>query len=145
MNIHRQPLVYAASLAAAFLFGLLIQIPMRDEAKADAGMDRAQTIILGLNKMQGCAGWFLLKDLRDTKTMDHDLTKARRQIEEADHTYARLRGRPDSKFMETVLVKLAKTEQTRLQLEQDLQDTFDQLRSSIKETLITDEERKKKH
>jgi hypothetical protein len=100
--------------------------------------DRAQTIIVNLNKSEGCAGWFVLQDIKQAKIMDHDLLRAHHQVEEADRTFAKLRGRPDDKFLTPVIIKLEKAEQSRAQLEEDLHDAFDQLRTSIQDVLVTD-------
>jgi len=106
--------------------------------------DRAQTIIVNLNKMQGCAGWWLLQDIKSAQTMTHDLGKAHFQLQEADHTYAKLRGHPDDKFLTVVLMKVEKCQQDRAQLEEDLHDTFDQLRTTIKDVLLADDDLRKK-
>lgn len=107
--------------------------------------DRAQNIIANLNKVQGCAGWYLLQDIRKAQDMDHDLGKAHFQIEEADKTYARLRGHRDDRYLQALSLKVEKVQQDRKQLEEDLHEAFDQLRTSIKDVLITDPERQKKH
>jgi hypothetical protein len=135
------PGFFLVSLAVATVAVATHKTPATaDEQK----MDRAQTIIVNLNKMQGCAGWFLLQDIKQAKLMDHDLTRAHRQIEEADHTYAKLRGRPDDKFLTPVMVKLEKAEQERARLEEDLHETFDQLRTSIQDVIVQDEPKAKK-
>jgi hypothetical protein len=92
-----------------------------------------------LNKMEGCAGWWLLQDIKDAQKMTHDLGKAHFQLQEADHSYAKLRGHPDDKFLTPVMVKLEKCQQSRAQLEEDLHDTFDQLRTTIKDVLLADD------
>src|ERR1700733_15398610 len=91
-------------LCALTLAVLCILITARRNAGAaeEEKFDRAQNVIVNLNKMQGSAGWWLLQDIRKMQTMDHDLGKARFQIEEADKLYAKLRGRPDDRYLGTV-------------------------------------------
>jgi hypothetical protein len=104
--------------------------------------DRAENIIINLNKAQGCAGWWILQDIHKVQEMDHDLGKAHFQVEEADKTYAKLRGRKDDKFLSLVTLKIEKVEQDRRILEEDLHDAFDQLRTTIKDVIMTDPELK---
>lgn len=106
-------------------------------------LDRGQNIIVNLNKVQGCAGWYLLQDIRKVQEMDHDLGKAHFQITEADKTYARLRGNRDDRYLQALTAKVEKVQQDRKQLEDDLHDAFDQLRTSIKDVMMMDPERKK--
>ena len=108
-------------------------------AAEEQKFDRAQTLIVNLNKMEGCAGWWLLQDIKDAQKMTHDLGKAHFQLQEADRSYAKLRGHPDDKFLTPVMIKLEKCQQTRAQLEEDLHDTFDQLRTTIKDVLLADD------
>lgn len=106
--------------------------------------DRAQNIIANLNKEKGCAGWWLLQDIRKAQEMDHDLGKAHLQIEEADRIYSRERGQRDERYLSALLLKVEKVQQDRRQLELDLHDAFDTMRASIKDVLILDPERKAK-
>src|SRR4051812_314801 len=50
-------------------------------------MDRAQTLVYNLNRVAGSTGFYLLQDIRNLDTMDHDLTKALRQVQEVDKTF----------------------------------------------------------
>jgi hypothetical protein len=122
----------------------VVMLTRTSRAEDQPKFDRAQTIIVNLNKMEGCAGWWLLQDIKESQKMTHDLGKAHFQLQEADRTYAKLRGHPDDKFLTAVQVKLEKCQQDRNQLEDDLHETWDQLRTSIKEILLADEDLKKK-
>lgn len=115
-----------------------------EKPASEPKMDHAATVIWNLNHMETSAGWYVLKSLKTAKVMDHDLLKAFHQIDEADKTYARLRGRADEKYLQEALLKLERAQQARALLETDLREAFDQLNDSIKEVLITDEERRKK-
>jgi nitrogen regulatory protein PII-like uncharacterized protein len=129
-------------LAAALL------ITASSVARADkpgepfAQLDRAQTLVMNLNKVAGSTGFYLLQDIRNIKGMDHDLTKALRQAEEVDKTYGKLRGRPDEKHLQAVTIKIEKALQSRALFEEDLKDAYSQLKVSIQETMVTDEARK---
>jgi hypothetical protein len=115
---------------------------IKQEAVPGENFDRAQTLIVNLNRVQGSSGWYLLEGLKCCKTMDHDLLKALRQVQEVDKTFARLRGRPDSKHLDTTEIKLEKAIQSNQQLTSDLLDAYDELKAQIKETLVTDEKLK---
>jgi len=106
--------------------------------------DRAQNLVINLNTQVGSSGFYLLKCLSDVKTIDHDLGKAGFQVEQVDKTYAKLRGRPDDRYLSAVNIKIQKAIETRRQLEMDIRDAYEQLKDSIQDTIITDEERKKK-
>lgn len=132
--------MFTVALAACATVSLTHRSGAEDQPK----FDRAQTIIVNLNKMEGCAGWWLLQDIKDSQKMMHDLGKAHFQLQEADRSYAKLRGHPDDKFLTTVQMKVEKCQQDRAQLEEDLHDAFDQLRTTIKDVLLADDDLKKK-
>ncbi len=134
-----------------FVFGLIgasimTALPdaksIKQEAVPNEHFDRAQTLIVNLNRVQGSSGWYLLEGLKCCKTMDHDLLKALRQVQEVDKTFGKLRGRPDSKHLDTTEIKLEKAIQSNQQLTSDLLDAYDDLKAQIKETLVTDEKLK---
>jgi len=108
-------------------------------AATDPNFDRAQKLVLNLNKVAGSSGFYLLKSMREIDVADHDLTKALRQVEEVEKTYARLRGRPDDKFLETTQIKIQKAMQSRNQYEEDLRDAYSQLKADIQHTLLMDQ------
>jgi hypothetical protein len=136
---------YFSMFTVALTACALVTLTRTSSAEDQPKFDRAQTIIVNLNKMEGCAGWWLLQDIKDAQKMTHDLGKAHFQLQEADRTYAKLRGHPDDKFLTTVQMKVEKCQQDRAQLEEDLHDAFDQLRTTIKDVLLADDDLKKKN
>jgi hypothetical protein len=58
------------------------------DASSSEGFDRAQTLVINLNKKAGSSGFYLLEGLRFVDTMDHDLLKSLRQVQEVERTYA---------------------------------------------------------
>jgi hypothetical protein len=111
---------------------------IKQDAVPNENFDRAQTLIVNLNRVQGSSGWYMLEGLKCCKTMDHDLLKALRQVEEVDKTFGKLRGRPDTKHLDTTAVKIEKAIQSNQQLTSDLLDSYDELKAQIKDTLVTD-------
>lgn len=107
-------------------------------------MDRAQTLVYNLNRVAGSTGFYLLQDIRNVDTMDHDLTKALRQVQEVDKTFGRLRGNPDKRNLEAVSIKIEKALNSRAIFEEDLKDAYTTLKSSIQETLVNDAPAKSK-
>ncbi len=104
-----------------------------------AQLDRAQSLVMNLNRVAGSTGFYLLQDIRMIKGMDHDLTKALNQAREVDKTYGRLRGKSDERHLEAVCIKIEKALNARALLEEDLKDAYSQLKSSIQETMVSDE------
>lgn len=100
--------------------------------------DRAQTLVYNLNHVANSTGFYLLQDIRGIDTMDHDLTKALRQVQEVDKTFNRLRGNPDKRNLEAVTIKIEKALNSRAIFEEDLKDAYLTLKSSIEETLVSD-------
>src|SRR5271156_4960381 len=93
----------AVTLGNPSAFSLKDDLPLSGE-----GFDRAQTLVVNLNKRAGSSGYYLLEGLRFVDTMDHDLLKSLRQVQEVEKTYAKLRGKPDNKYMETTQLKIEK-------------------------------------
>lgn len=108
-------------------------------ARSGENFDRAQTLLINLNKVQGSSGYYLLEGLRFSETMDHDLLKALRQVQEVDKKYGSLRNRPDSRHLEETAIKIDRAIQANSQLNSDLRDAYTELKAQIKETVAIDE------
>lgn len=108
-------------------------------AHSGESFDRAQTLLINLNKVQGSSGYYLLEGLRFSETMDHDLLKALRQVQEVDKKYGSLRNRPDSRHLEETAIKIDRAIQANSQLNSDLRDAYTELKAQIKETVAIDE------
>src|SRR5271163_1992705 len=107
----------AVTLGNPSAFSLKDDLPLSGE-----GFDRAQTLVVNLNKRAGSSGYYLLEGLRYVETMDHDLLKALRQVQAVDKTFAKLRGRPDDKHFEVTELKIEKAIASNTQLREDLRD-----------------------
>lgn len=147
MQIRSSFFATAGSLSLILLF-LNVQ-PSSSIFKAKAStdkdnFDRAQNLVINLNRVEGSSGWYLLEGMRFCRDMDHHLTKAMRQVQEVDSTYARLRGRPDNKYLDTTAIKIDRAIQANQQLNADLKDAFAELKAQIQETIVLDPGSKKK-
>jgi hypothetical protein len=100
--------------------------------------DRNQTMLINLQTAPESAGYYILHSYGNTKQMSHDLDRALNQISAVDQSYAKSRNRPDDRYLQAVSLKITAAKQTAAQLEDQLSDAFAQLKSSIKETLVTD-------
>jgi hypothetical protein len=100
--------------------------------------DRNQTMLINLQTAPMSAGYYILHSYGNAKQMSHDLDRAVNQIEAVDQSYAKSRHRPDDRYLQSVCLKITAAKQTAAQLEDQLSDAFAQLKSSIKETLVTD-------
>ena len=114
------------------------------ETDATAGFDRAQTLVINLNKKVGSSGFYMLEGLRFVETMDHDLLKSLRQVQEVERTYAKLRGKPDNRYFELTEVKIEKAISSNTALRDDLRDAYSQLKAQIKDTIVMDDLTNKK-
>jgi hypothetical protein len=130
--------VLSLVLAGFFLVNPLAQSAKPSQAPSES-FDRAQTLLINLNKVQGSSGYYLLEGLRFTETMDHDLLKALRQVQEVDKKYGSLRNRPDSRHLEETAIKIDRAIQANTQSISDLKDAYTELKAQIKETLALDE------
>ena len=140
--MQKQVLPVAVILACCLAF---IGKPDAMSESADTpGFDRAQTLVVNLNKKVGSSGYYLLEGLRFVDTMDHDLLKSLRQVQEVEKTYAKLRGKPDNRYFELTEVKIEKAISSNTALRDDIRDAYSQLKAQIKDTLVMDEVSAKK-
>jgi hypothetical protein len=100
--------------------------------------DRNQTMLINLQTAPMSAGYYILHSYGNTKQMGHDLDRAINQIMAVDQSYAKSRNRPDDRYLQSVCLKITLAKQTAAQLEDQLSDAFTDLKSSIKQTLVTD-------
>ncbi len=129
----------AVLLACTVIFSGKPDAMSKQDAPADSGFDRAQTLIINLNKKPESSGFFLLEGLRFADTMDHDILKALRQVQAVEKKYAALRGKPDSRYFELTEIKIEKAIASNDALRADLRDAYSQLKAQIKDTLVMDE------
>ena len=80
---------------------------------------------------------YLLEAMRLSKEMDKDLRKALYQVREVDKSYAKSRGKPDSRFLEPAAIKIAQCQDRSDQLAKELKDSFLELKDSINQTLVS--------
>jgi len=130
--------VLSLVLAGFFLTKPLAQSAKPSQAPGES-FDRAQTLLINLNKVQGSSGYYLLEGLRFSETMDHNLLKALRQVQEVDKKYGSLRNSPDSRHLQETAIKIDRAIQANTQLNSDLRDAYSELKAQIKETLAVDE------
>jgi hypothetical protein len=106
--------------------------------KPNGELERSQALLFSLQKAPMSAGFYILHSLRTAEETGKDLDKALKQIEAADATYAKARNRPNQRYLSTTSLKLTLARQTAAQLRDQLEDSWDELKNSIKQTLVTD-------
>jgi hypothetical protein len=126
-------------LPAAAILALLVGTPIPGNAASStqSHFDREQMMILNCNRGPGSSGWLIVEALKQSRAAIKELDKSRRQLEQVDAAYAKYRGKPDSRYMETSVQKIKAAEETALQLESQLKDAYEDLKGSIQQTLIT--------
>lgn len=111
----------------------------RHDQRPDAlKLDRAQMMVFGLNRGPESAGFYVLKSLKETQSMVRVLDKAARQVEQADAFYAKSRGHADDRFLSSTQQQLSKAQKTAEQLHNELSAAYDDLKASIRQTLVRD-------
>jgi|SRR5271155_2654456 len=101
-------------------------------------LERSQTMLMNLKSAPRSAGFFILHSVRTSDEMSRDLDKALKQIQAVDASYAKSRNRPDDRYLAATCLKLTAAKQTAIQLHDQLEDTWDELKDSIKQTLVAD-------
>ena len=101
--------------------------------------DRAQFMIMNLNRGKDSTGFYLQESLRTSRLMVRDLEKAQRQLEQADKSFAKSRGRPDDKYLSTAGARIAAAKAAAHELEKQLDGASDELKSSIHQVLLMEQ------
>jgi hypothetical protein len=125
------------------LAALTTLAPSAQSQKVVAGQpnveqERSQALLMNLKSGPRSAGFFILHSIRESDEMSRDLDKALKQIEAVDATYAKARTRPDDRYLSSTCLRLTAARQTADQLKSQLEDTWDELKGSIKQTLVSD-------
>ena len=110
-----------------------------EEAFSKEKLNRSQIMLLNLKTAPLSAGYYIVTSYRTSKSISQDLEKAFNQVTEVDKAYAKYRHRPDDRFMQSACLKITLARQTAQELQDQLQDSFAELKSNIEETLISDE------
>ncbi len=131
------------SKAATLLFGAICSVaclfnPPHDAAAGEK-LNRNQIMLLNLKTAPLSAGYYIVHSHQSSKEIVQYLDNALNQIVAVDKTYAKYRKRPDDRFLQTACLKITLAKQTAQELEQQLQDAFAELKVSIDDTIITDE------
>lgn len=132
--------IIALSVLAGFgpglAFGLSLLPTFAQETFLGQKFTREENLLLNLRTGQGSAGYFLLEALSKSKELTHDLERAMSRIEAVEKTYAKSKGRPDDKYMASTELKLTQARQRSEELTGYISDTFQDMKKTIKETLI---------
>lgn len=127
-------------VSSCFLFIAYFCLPNHSgQAVSKDKLNRNQVMLLNLKSAPMSAGYFLINSYHTSKSMSQDLERSLNQIEAVDKAYAKYRHRPDDRFMQRACLKITLARQTAQDLEQQVKDAFAELKSSIEEALITDE------
>lgn len=99
-------------------------------------LKREETMVLNLGKGPKSARFYLLQSLSSVREMDKNLYRAMRQVEQVDANYAKARNRRDDLTMQSTVARIKKAQETLGQLEQELEQANNELKSDIQNTLI---------
>ena len=129
----------AVALCLALL-GILACIPNQAQhVDAEEKLNRSQTMLLNLKTAPESSGYYIVQSYRTSKEITSNLEKALSQLAAVDQSYAKYRGRPDDRFLQAASLKVTLAKQTAQELQMQLQDAFAELKSSVEQALITEE------
>lgn len=125
-------LMVAAPLALILSPGEARKVP---QPPAAASFDREQFMMINLTRGPNSTGFYLLKSLRHSKEMVKDLDKALRQLQQVERAYTMSRGRPDDRPLASAAEHVQEAHQSAAQLELKLRDAYQDLKTSVQQTL----------
>lgn len=99
-------------------------------------MNRAEKMLMNLRVGQGSATFYLLEAVRQSKEVEKNLRKALFQIKEVDKAYAKSKGKPDSKYLEAVTVKLNSCQEKSADVSRTIEDSVGDLKEQINDALL---------
>lgn len=97
--------------------------------------DREQLMMMNLTRGHGSTGFYVVQSLRYSKDMVRDLEKAINQLDQVEKAYTRSRGRPDDHPLLTSAEKIKQAQAHAGQLEHELREAYQDLKSSVTQTL----------
>jgi hypothetical protein len=116
--------------------GICLAAPLAGHAGSGPSPDRAEKMVLNLRVGKGSTGFYVLEAARLSREVETDIRKALFQLREVDKAYAKSRGRPDDKFLERASVKLQQCQDKAKALTEELEDSSQVLKDTIKDTLV---------
>lgn len=129
------------SLRTKVLVGLLPLLagffaPLHPAQGEPDKMNRAEKMLMNLRVGQGSATFYLLEAVRQSKEVEKNLRKALFQIKEVDKAYAKSKGKPDSKYLEAVTVKLNSCQEKSADVSRTIEDSVGDLKEQINDALL---------
>lgn len=107
-----------------------------EELPFDRKFTREELLLLNLGHGQGSAGFFLLEALKQSKETTHNLQRAMSQMRQVESTYAKSKGKPDDKYLQTAELKLTQARQRSEDLSENISEGFRDMKRSVKDTLL---------
>jgi hypothetical protein len=129
----------AVALCLAIL-GTFICLPDKAQVEAEEKLNRSQTMLLNLKTAPESSGYYIVQAHRISKEIIVSLEKALSQLAAVDQSYAKYRKRPDDRFLQVASLKTTLAKQTAQDLQMQLEDAYAQLKTSVEEALITEEQ-----
>jgi hypothetical protein len=140
--MNRTPLIYGITMSFFAAAALLATSSLPVMAKRSPGnanpelLKREEMMVYNLNRGPKSARFYQLDSLKATRLVQHDLEKAQHQVEQVDAAYAKVRNRPDDLTMQPTVARLKAALLTAQELESQLEQVSDELKSDIQQTLI---------
>lgn len=132
--------LFTATFALALIPALVPGSPalaLKDQTTLTARFDRAELIVLNLNRGPKSTGAYLTQTIKQTNVMVKELDKALRQVEAADREYAGTRGKKDDRFLNGSTERLRQALKSAQDLQSQLESAREELKTDIQQALIT--------
>lgn len=108
------------------------------ESSQKSEFDRAQFMIMNLNRGKDSTGYYLQESVRQGHSLEQALSRAQHQLEQVEKAYAKSRGRPDDKYLTVPAARIAACRTAAANLVKELQTAHQELAASIHEVLLMD-------
>ena len=128
------PRNYPLKITLALLCALAL--PLAGQAGGSSAPNRAEKVVMQLKMGSGSAGYHMLESERYAREMQKGLRRALYKVREADKVYAKSINKPDSRYFESVTVKLATLKEKSEAIEKEIDEAFQDLKESINQTLV---------
>ncbi len=127
-----------ATSVLSFSLGSQVNLAGRaqDDLFSNRKFTREETMLLNMTHAKGSVGFLLLESERNAKEATRNMEKALFQLREIEKSYAKSKGKPDTRYLSGTELKIVQAKQRSEELEGFTSDCFHDLKASIKETLV---------
>jgi hypothetical protein len=139
-TVSRRGLIKGMVFSSVLSFCLGAQVSQLGHAQdgflSDRKFTREETMLLNMTHAKGSVGYLLLESKRCASESTRNMEKALFQLREIEKSYAKSKGQPDTRYLSGTELKMVQAKQRSEELEGYTSDCFQELKASIKSTLL---------